>query len=71
MLRPTIGITDMPKKNRSLALVYNRLYHGLRYAGDFGGYIIMRCLLYATPDVETISGGKEINMLNLRNILKI
>ena len=45
--------------------VYFRFYHGIRYGGDFGIYMIMRCLFYATTDVETISGRTEIRMLNL------
>jgi hypothetical protein len=34
--------------------VYIRLYHGIGNAGDFGGYMVRRCLLYLTRiDVES------------------
>jgi hypothetical protein len=36
--------------------MYIKLYHGLKYAKDFGGKEIIIC----NTDVETTSGGKDI-----------
>jgi hypothetical protein len=44
--------------------MYIKLYHGLRHAEDFGGKEIVIC----NTDVETTSGGKEIN--NKRKLRK-
>jgi hypothetical protein len=40
-----------------------KIYHGLRYAEDFSGNMVLRCLFYATrmSRLGVNSGGKEIS----------
>jgi hypothetical protein len=43
----------------SFFYVYIRFYHGLGYAGDFFGYMIMRCLFYATRMSRTSQAARR------------